>query len=250
MIFDPGEINQTIGNQIVVTADGTLIDGFNLIYNVKNAHKLRGEHVAVLRSTDKGATWDAKATLVDDLQSIGVSDPADGAPVRTGDIIPEIAAAPDTNTVYMVWQDARATGGARDQVAFARSTDAGRTWQTVSLAINAVHSTQAFNPQIRVLSDGSVGVLYNDFRNDTTPKSSPLTTSTWLAPSHDGGQTWTETKIGGDYDMTRAPIARGYFLGDYDALGAAGTTFTPIFPQTTGTTGPAADNIYAATATP
>jgi hypothetical protein len=251
MIFDPGEINQTIGNQIVVTADGTLVDGFNLIYNAKNAHKVRGEHVAVLRSTDKGATWDAQATLVDDLAEIGVTDPATGAPVRTGDIIPEIAVAPGTNTVYMVWQDARATGGARDQIALARSTDAGRTWQTVSLAINANHDTQAFNPQIRVLPDGTVGVLYNDFRNDDPTVSPPLTTSTWLAHSHDGGQTWTETQIGGDYDMTRAPVARGYFLGDYDALGAAGTTFTPIFPQTTGTTGqPPADNIYSSTVTP
>jgi len=248
MIFDPGEINQTIGNQIVVTADGTLVDGFNLIYNVKNAHKVRGEHVAVLRSADQGVTWDAKATLVDDLASIGVTDPTTGAPVRTGDIIPEIAVAPETNTVYIAWQDARATGGARDQIAFARSTDAGRTWQTVSLAINAVHSTQAFNPQIRVLHDGTIGVLYNDFRYDTA--AAPLTTSTWLAHSHDGGQTWTETQIGDNYDMTGAPIARGYFLGDYDALGAAGTTFTPIFPQTTTSGQPAADNIYAATATP
>jgi Neuraminidase (sialidase) len=231
-----------------VTADGTLVDGFNLIVNFKNAHKVRGEHVAVLRSADKGVSWDSQATLVDDLDEIGVTDPTTGAAVRTGDIIPEIAVAPGTNTVYMVWQDARSTGGARDQIAFARSTDAGRTWRTVSLAINAVHTTQAFNPQIRVLPDGTIGVLYNDFRSDDA--GAPLVTSTWLAHSHDGGQTWTETKVGGNYDMTRAPVARGFFLGDYDALGAAGTTFTPIFPQTTGTSGPAADNIYAATVTP
>jgi len=108
----------------VVTADGTLVDGFNLIVNFKNAHKVRGEHVAVLRSADKGVSWDSQATLVDDLDEIGVTDPTTGAAVRTGDIIPEIAVAPGTNTVYMVWQDARSTGGARDQIVFARSTDA------------------------------------------------------------------------------------------------------------------------------
>src|SRR5207247_2638424 len=27
MIYDPGEVNQTIGNQIVVLGDGTLVDG-------------------------------------------------------------------------------------------------------------------------------------------------------------------------------------------------------------------------------
>lgn len=64
--------------------------------------------------------------------------PSATALVRTGDVIPEIAVAARTNMIYMVWQDARATGGARDQIAFAKSTDAGRTWQTDSLAINSV----------------------------------------------------------------------------------------------------------------
>lgn len=67
-----------------------------------------------------------------------------------------------------------------------------------------------------------IGVLYQDFRNDTN--AAPLVTSTWLAHSHDGGATWTETKVGPDFDMTGAPIARGYFLGDYYALGASWTT--------------------------
>ena len=181
----------------------------------------------MLRSADKGVSWDSQATLVDDLDEIGVTDPTTGAAVRTGDIIPEIAVAPGTNTVYMVWQDARSTGGARDQIAFARSTDAGRTWRTVSLAINAVHTTQAFNPQIRVLPDGTIGVLYNDFRSDDA--GAPLVTSTWLAHSHDGGQTWTETKVGGNYDMTRAPVARGFFLGDYEGLASVGRRFAPVF---------------------
>lgn len=47
-IFDPGEVNQTIGNQIVVLPNGHLVDVFNLIFNRKNAHKVRGFNVALV----------------------------------------------------------------------------------------------------------------------------------------------------------------------------------------------------------
>ena len=46
-------------------------------------------------------------------------------PVRTGDIIPEIASDERAghNEVYVVWQDARFNGFQRDQIAFSRSAD-------------------------------------------------------------------------------------------------------------------------------
>jgi BNR repeat-like domain len=246
MIYDPGEVNQTIGNQIVQTHSGALIDGFDLIYNFANTHKVRGENVAVLHSTDHGATWSSSPTIIDKLQSAGVKDPTTGQPVRTGDIIPEFAVDPRNNTVYAVWQDSRSTGGARDQVAFAKSTDGGNTWTTSSYAINKAHSTQAFNPAISVLPDGTVGVLYYDFRNDDS--GAPLVTSTWLLHSHDGGTTWDETKVGADFDMTGAAVARGYFPGDYMGLGVTAGAFHPFFTRATGSPAAPASNIYATTA--
>jgi len=36
IIFDPGEVNQTISNQVVVRRHGELINLFDLIYNAKN----------------------------------------------------------------------------------------------------------------------------------------------------------------------------------------------------------------------
>ena len=62
-IFDPGEKNQTIGNQIVVPtagpAKGVLIDGFDLILTKggKGNNQRQALTVAVIRSTDGGATW-------------------------------------------------------------------------------------------------------------------------------------------------------------------------------------------------
>ena len=58
-IFSPGRFQQTIGNQVEVLPDGTLINGFNRIQAVSNRHKQRGYNVEVIRSTDKGQTWSA-----------------------------------------------------------------------------------------------------------------------------------------------------------------------------------------------
>ena len=101
-IFDPKAQNQTIANQIVVLPDGTVVDGFTLLNGHKNAHGTRGGSVAILRSQDKGQTWDSKPTIVNSLQTVGVVDPDPNAPcpdpesqgacpVRTGDIIPDFA---------------------------------------------------------------------------------------------------------------------------------------------------------------
>ena len=62
---------------------------FNLIRNV-GANRNRGFTAAVMRSTDKGDTWSAPIEI-DRMITDGVTDPADGHAVRTGDLIPQIA---------------------------------------------------------------------------------------------------------------------------------------------------------------
>ena len=64
IIFDPGQKNQTIDNQIVVVptgaAKGTLVDGFTLLLTKGGkGNPSTDRSVAVLRSTDGGATWSA-----------------------------------------------------------------------------------------------------------------------------------------------------------------------------------------------
>ena len=55
-------------------------------------------------SQDRGETWTEPIRVAKALPGF-VSDPDDGFPLRTGDIIPEIAAGPN-GSVYMVWQEA------------------------------------------------------------------------------------------------------------------------------------------------
>ena len=49
-----GVLTQTIGNQVEVLPNGTLIDGFNLIHAATNRKGTRGYNVALVRSPDKG----------------------------------------------------------------------------------------------------------------------------------------------------------------------------------------------------
>ena len=117
-----------------------------------------------------------------------MTDPETGDPVRTGDIIPEIASDERAghDDVYAVWQDARFNGFQRDQVAFSRSTDGGRTWST-PVRISQHNDTQAFTPAIRVDGNGNIGVTYYDFRNND-PATPALETDTWFTRSTDGGR--------------------------------------------------------------
>src|SRR5258708_12192764 len=97
-IYDPGPNSQTIGNQIVVLPDGTLIDLLTILTQINQS--VSNARAAVLRSGDKGMTWSPQAVIIASEQSQGVADPKTQAGVRTGDIVPEIAADPPTAAPY------------------------------------------------------------------------------------------------------------------------------------------------------
>ncbi len=239
IIYDPGQTNQTIGNQIVVLPDGTLVDVFTLISNYANPQGTRGLNVAIIRSTDKGLTW-SQPVIVSNELSIGVPG------VRTGDIIPEIAVNPANGNLYTVWQDSRFSNGAHDDVAFSMSTNGGSTWSQPVKINRSPANIAAFTPQVHVASDGTVGVSYYDLRNSTS--TSPFLTDYWMVHCHGSctnSSNWSETHVSGAFDMATAPNAGGYFLGDYEGLGNIGTAFMPFFARTTSSQSIATD-IYAA----
>lgn len=220
---------QTIGNQIVVDPrTGTLYDFFDLILNSgpNGPGQLHGYNVAYAKSTDGGTTWTAPQ-VVAKLASVGVTDPNTGAPVRTGDIIPEPAIDPATGQLYVVWQDSRFNGGHYDEVAISTSTDGGATW-SAPVRANSPKGVPAFNPSVRV-AGGLVGITYADFRNLTVGNTSTLPTDYWFVPSPVGALTLGgETHVYGPYDMMTAPSAGGFFVGDYQGLAALGSGFASL----------------------
>ena len=68
------------------------------------------------------------------------------------------------------------------------------------------------------------------FRNNTAAPGVP--TDAWFVHSHDGGATWAEQHVAGPFDIETAPVARGYFLGDYEGLATSGNDFLAFFVMT------------------
>src|SRR6267378_4293927 len=219
----------TIGNQIAVLPNGTLVDVFEDFNGSGRQPSPNQFHESVIVSSDKGLTWSRPIDVSTD-GAVAVRDPDTGAGVRAGAGLPDIAVDPRNGTLYVVWSDGRFSGFARDDVALSRSTDGGRTWSN-PIKVNASPSgVAAFTPSVDVSEDGTVAVSYYDFRNNT-PDPSTLPTDEFVVRSHDGGLTFGSevraTKHSFDLDL--APRAGGLFLGDYVGLAHAGTTFVSLF---------------------
>lgn len=224
-IYDPGANSQTINNQVVVLPDGTLVDFFTQLNTPQNAPATAT--LAIIRSADKGVTW-SPPIVISPVQARGTFDPETRAQVRDGATLGSIAVGPH-GELAAVWQDSRFSGGVRDGVAFSRSLDGGLTW-TTAVRVNSAPNVPAFVPTVAIRGDGTYGVSYYDFRNNTADVST-LLTDYWLARSTDG-ITWLESHITGPFDLAIAPNSGGLFLGDYQGLTSIGTVFLPFYAQT------------------
>ena len=240
-IFNPGLNNQTIGNQILVLRDGTVINFFNEIVNVLPDGTPNPVsppfNFAFIRSFDKGATWDAASTKVEQILSQQVSTPDTGDTVRDGNLIFDVAVDPKRGRLYAVWQDARFTGF--DQVAFIQSRNRGRTWST-PIRINLTPENaenplrqQAFLPSVAVSRDGRVAVTYYDFRNDDASGELADHFMVFCDRRCDRRRSWRkEVRLTPEsFDYLTAPQAGGLFLGDYMGLAAKGGSFFSFFQQ-------------------
>ena len=236
----------TVGNQIAVLPDGTLVDIFEDLNGSGRQPSPNQFHESVIRSTDKGVTW-SKVIDISTDGAVAVRDPDTRAFVRAGAGLPDIAVDPRNGTLYAVWSDGRFSGFTHDDVALSRSSDGGLTW-SIPIKVNASPAgVAAFTPAVDVASDGTVAVTYYDFRNNTSVTST-LPTDAFAVFSHDRGVTFGDevrlTKKSFDLDL--APKAGGRFLGDYVGLSSVGSTFIPFYTQTVSSTNPT--DIFASSA--
>jgi hypothetical protein len=204
--------------------------------------------VAVIGSTNQGRSWSA-ATIVDRLQSVGITDPESGDPVASGNLLTDLAVDPASGRLYLVWQDTRFNSGRADGVVLSSSDDGGRSW-TKPVKVNATPTDiplgdqQAFTPSVEVAADGTVAVSYFDLRrNDATV---PLWTDRWLVRCYPTARAacTTSARFGHEVRLTDAAFdlrqasqlvgaggPEGFFLGDSMGLASAGEDFLAMFSQ-------------------
>jgi hypothetical protein len=246
-IYNPGPGRQTIGNQIVVLPDGTLLDGFAVGSGASEreadgggepgegpfepddggpadpqpepeAKPPVGFSVAVVRSTDHGVTWSPAFTVGE------IRTPENSARLRAGQVLPSFAVDPRPGTVAAVWLDGRFDPSRRAGVALSLSSDGGRTWTPPRRINQTPPEAGAVLASVAYAPDGTLGVSYYDFRNRPVG-STALSTDVWLATCTvdcAGAGPWTETHLAGPFDTRRAPDSSGPFLGDYQGLVGSG----------------------------
>jgi hypothetical protein len=254
IIYDPTP-GFTIANQIVVLPDGTLVDMFfegpagaaeepdrPFARPHTTAAPLQEEDdffIRTIRSADHGKTW-SKPTTVAQVDSADIVDPDGHQPLRTADIVPDIAVDSHTGRLYVVWQDAGFTqSGAA--IMLSSSGDGGRGWTDPARVSKTPDSPaqgngQAFTAMVDVAAHGEVGVTYYDFRRNTA--AAGALTDYWIVTCDAGsrcargGDAWRERHLGGSFDVTLAPDAGGLFLGDYMGLDHVGSAFRSVFTMT------------------
>jgi hypothetical protein len=243
VIVDTNQRQQTIGNIIVVDPrNGTLYDFLDLIIspNTPRQGTRSNAQVAVVKSTDGGDTW-TQPQIIAPFNSLGVHDPNTGEALRVGDGLQEVAIDPANGNLYVVWESStnfqkqlkQSSGTWDDQILLARSTDGGQTW-TGPTPIHTAGGLPTFTPQVAV-NNGVVAVTYYDTRFLAAAQTANLPTDYWIEYSTDGGASFHgETRITStSFDSRTAPVARGFFLGDYEGLVPMGTnSFGALFVTT------------------
>jgi hypothetical protein len=151
--------------------------------------------------------------------TVGVVDPRNGDPLRTGAIIPEPAIDPVSGQQYVVWEDARFNGDFNDQVVISTSPRGGGAWTAPAL-VSPPGDLAAFTPSIAVNGRGQVGVAYYDLNGSLNGLPlSVLPTDFWFTRANGASLQFTQRQhLVGPFNIKAAPFAGGFFLGDYEGM--------------------------------
>lgn len=242
VMINTGNRQQTIGNIIVVDPKSdTLYDFTDLILpdNTPRQGTRSNSQLAFVKSTDGGATW-TQPQLIAPFNSVGVIDPNTGRPARVGDGLEEVAIDPSSGKLYAVYETSstfqkqlkQSTGTWDDEIDLVTSANGGATWNGPTV-IHTAGGMPTFVPTIAVGAGGRVAVTYYDSRNLQPGETANWPTDYWVEYSTDGGASFgNEQHIAGSFDLSTAPVARGFFLGDYEGLQPSGTGFLAVYVKT------------------
>lgn len=256
---------QNIGHQIVVLPDGRLVNVSQAIFNIPGPDF---RERVIIRSSDNGETWEQTAKVIPsttiggfvsfDSELFAASGGTIGNTTRSAGSIPDIAVNRTNGHMYVVWQDVDPTFSFIG-VFMAMSRDGGDTWSdhiTVGGGDPTPDGAISFAqlPAVHVADDGTVGVIFFDDRNDVacpdlslsnaqnpecftvlpdgSVKAGPLDND-WFFKTYDPDlNLLSEVRVTPEsFDLRQAPIARGYFPGDYVNCSSTDNDFVCAFTR-------------------
>ncbi len=267
--------NQTIGNIIVSLPNGELLCFMNRLYappgttdeeymNDVFPFKFLTSDIAVIRSSDKGQTWTQTATQIAESDGNNVQFTCGyeieggqivqgvGTQLRTAAgavIIFSVAVDKKSGALYVVWQDPRFNipGNHLPQILLSASYDNGFTWSTpvkVSRTPDNAANPQAFTPSVAVNGRGQVGILYHDFRCNSSACSEKTNTNTWFALYNNVLPAAGSTGMGLDFVEEKGLSGHSYVIengpvtglgvmtnGDYQGLEAVNNNFYALYTE-------------------
>jgi hypothetical protein len=208
-------------NELLAPGGGTLLDVF-----AREAPPVaRQAAVAVVRSTDRGQSWSAPATIAQFALTQAV-DPGRGTSIRADGM--DVAAAFGRGRAYVAWFEDHA--GGPSAISVSGSADGGDTWSSPATIVQ--EAAEPFLPTIAVAGDGSLGATWYDLRDWAAGPG--LGTEVLAATSADHGHTWQARVLDGPFDLRAAPSSTsGAFVGDYEGLAAGPSDFMAAYVRTT-----------------
>jgi len=228
-IYTPGPVKLPDPILLDVLPDGTLLNVF-LVIDARS--QIQSDplpfDILAMHSTDEGQTWSAPVRIAQ-TPSTSPADPDSGSEIRSLPIV-SLAIGP-TGRAFVVWNEIASPTSSTIHVA--DSADRGASWSPPRTVARS--GGQAFLPSIAAGRDGSLGVLYDDTRNDRRADKA-LTTDVWLDTSRDGGTTRDERHVAGPFDAltaseTSSTGVAGHFIGDYQGFAAMPGGFGAAFAQ-------------------
>jgi hypothetical protein len=226
-----------IAGQLLVLPDGTLVNLFTEFERTPANAPLYA-----MRSTDKGETWPAEPDVIG-MHRPGLVVTPDNNPTFVRQAAMDVAVDRKTGALYMVWEQ---LFGQLTQIAFSSSSDGGFTWSTPIQVDRTPPNPssrleQAFLPSVEVSNDGTIGITYYNFQNETLGNGQ-ADTDHWFIHCDPGAtdcndaESWSPPlRLTQDtFDILKAPLTGDLlFLGDYVGLTSSGSDFFAFFPVTT-----------------
>lgn len=185
------------------------------------------EAIAMAKSLDGGATWEAPVRIIENLKGIRADEPT-GHRVNS---FPSMAVDQQTGDIYIVWTNYGVPGvntGSNASVYMIKSSDQGETWAT-PVRVNQgefLDNEAAYLPWMTCdPATGSLSVIFFDTRNV-----SGNDVETFVAVSLDGGETWEDFRVSDVSFTTQAiPGLAGGYMGDYLGIASLDGQVYPVW---------------------